>query len=68
MELLEGLIRASTKGHFLTTDALIFLRQGLASAGGIPFETVLIFRVATPSRFFEGAERSAFPSVREQAR
>jgi hypothetical protein len=29
-------------------------------AGGAPFETVLIFRVAAPSRFFEGAEVLTF--------
>jgi len=29
-------------------------------AGGPPFETILIFRVAAPSWFFEGAEGLAF--------
>jgi len=36
--------------------------------GGEAFEAGLKFRVAAPSRFFEGAERSAFPSIREQVR
>jgi hypothetical protein len=31
-----------------------------AIAGGPPFETVLVFRVAAPSRVFEGAEGLAF--------
>jgi hypothetical protein len=30
-------------------------------AGGTSFETVLNFRVAAPSWFFEGAESLAFP-------
>ena len=36
-----------------------FAQKGLG-AGGPPFEKVLIFRVAAPSWFLEGAEGLAF--------
>jgi hypothetical protein len=38
-----------------------YKNKGYIPAGGASFETILIFRVAAPSRFFEGAEGLDFP-------
>jgi len=38
-------------------------RVNLVSAGGTAFETLLNFRVAAPSRYFEGAVGLTFPAL-----